>query len=48
MFEWQQIVDEPDRCAYRLIRRIHEAFGYDDEQIPREFDPETGRLSLPG
>ena len=39
--------EAPDRCAYRLIERVYEAFGLRRENIPDLFDPETGRLVLP-
>jgi hypothetical protein len=41
-----EITAEPDRCAYRLVRRIYECFGLGQEAIPREFDPKLGRLVL--
>lgn len=45
-FFFEEIEAEPDRCGYRLIERIYEAFGFRRESIPF-FDPETGRLVLP-
>lgn len=52
-FEWGHIYDasdireEPDRCGFRLVRKIYEAFGYREDEMPRYFEPETGRLVLP-
>jgi hypothetical protein len=46
-FSAEQIRQEPDRCGYRLVERVFEAFGYGREQIPEEFDQKTGRLVLP-
>lgn len=34
--------DNPDRCAYPLIRSVYEAFGFYEADIPREFDREKG------
>jgi hypothetical protein len=42
----EQIDEEPDRCGYRLVERVFEAFGYEREWIPAEFDQKTGRLIL--
>ncbi len=46
-FSAEQIQQEPDRCGYRLVERVYEAFGYRREQVPEEFDQKTGRLVLP-
>ncbi len=46
-FSAEQIQQEPDRCGYRLVERVYEAFSYRREQIPEEFDQKTGRLILP-
>ena len=46
-FRLSEIDGEPDRCAYRLIERVYEAFGIRREGIPNLFDPESGRLVLP-
>jgi len=45
-FPFEEIEAAPDRCGYRLIERIYEAFGFRRESIPL-FDPATGRLVLP-
>jgi hypothetical protein len=47
IFSFAEIESEPDRCGYRFVQRIYEAFGFDRDDIPREFDRETGRLILP-
>ena len=47
LFEAQELADEPDRCGYRLVERVYEAFGFRREAIPREFDEASGRLLLP-
>ncbi len=36
----------PDRCGYRLIERVYEAFELRREAIPNIFDPQSGRLTL--
>lgn len=45
VFDMAEIQDEPDRCGFRLLRRIYEAFGYRETEIPF-FDRDTGRLVL--
>lgn len=47
VFSADEIENEPDRCGYRLVERVYEAFGYRREQIPAEFDTKSGRLLLP-
>ncbi|HVR97206.1 MAG TPA: ATP-binding protein [Thermoanaerobaculia bacterium] len=47
LFQGNEIETEPDRCGYRLVERIYEAFGYRRDAIPQEFNQETGRLVLP-
>jgi len=42
-----EVVEEPDRCGFRLLRRIYQAFGMREEDIPAEYDRKTGRLVLP-
>jgi hypothetical protein len=46
-FTQQEIVEEPDRCAFRLVRRIYQAFGRREDQMPGGFDRDSGRLVLP-
>jgi hypothetical protein len=46
-FSFKELDAEPDRCGYRFIQRIYEAFGFGREAIPKEFDRQTGRLILP-
>lgn len=43
----QRLVEEPDRCAYMLMTRVYESFGYEERHLPSEFDRRTGRLDLP-
>jgi len=50
VFHWREVLDEPDRCAFRLVERVYKAFfgaGYQDKIIPREYDRAAGRLVLP-
>ncbi|HEX5761012.1 MAG TPA: ATP-binding protein [Thermoanaerobaculia bacterium] len=47
VFRFEEIEAEPDRCGYRLIERVYEAFGLRREAIPEEFDRSAGRLVLP-
>jgi hypothetical protein len=47
-FSRKQIVEEPDRCAFRLVTKIYFKFGLWEEDMPLEFNQATGRLVLPG
>jgi hypothetical protein len=47
VFSLQEVIEEPDRCGFRLVRRVYEAFGFYEDAIPKEFDRKTGRLVLP-
>jgi hypothetical protein len=47
-FTYEQIVGKPDRCAFRLITQIYWKFGLWEEDMPTEFNQDTGRLVLPG
>jgi hypothetical protein len=47
-FKREDIVKEPDRCGLRLITYIYRAFGYEDRDVPPEFDQKTGILAIPG
>lgn len=47
-FPRKQVEEEPDRCAFRLVQRIYEELDYFEEEMPSEFDRESGRLVLPG
>ncbi len=46
-FESGEILDEPDRCGFRLIEKVYERFDYWEDKIPQEFDRLTGKLVLP-
>lgn len=45
---WADLEDSADRCAYLLVRQVYQAFGYEDSDIPREYDRDTGQLRFPG
>lgn len=47
VFRFREIDEHPDRCGFRLVRRVYQAFGIREEGIPRQYDRETGRLLLP-
>lgn len=47
IFPGSEIINEPDWCGFRLVRRIYEAFGYFEEKIPLEFDRGKRRLIIP-
>ena len=42
----EELRENPDRCAFRLVREIYEAFGLREEEIPAEFDRASGRLTI--
>jgi hypothetical protein len=46
-FEMSELRDHPDRCGFRLVSRVYEAFGFGLNEMPRELDQQTGRLILP-
>lgn len=41
-----ELAREPDRCAFRLVSLVYEAFGFSEKDIPPEFDRRAGRLML--
>lgn len=47
VFSAEEFLDNPDRCGFRLLRRIYQSFGIREEDMPKEFDRKTGRLILP-
>ncbi len=47
VFRLGELLEEPDRCGFRLIRRVYDAFGYREPEMPREYLRESGRLILP-
>jgi len=47
VFRFGEIDEHPDRCGFRLVRRVYQAFGFRESDMPREYDVETGRLLLP-
>jgi len=42
-----EVVENPDRMVFRMLRELFEAFGYPESEMPKEFDRKTGRLVLP-
>jgi hypothetical protein len=46
VFRVQDLIENPDRCALRLVRLIYAAFGFGDDDVPSEFDAKLGRLRL--
>jgi hypothetical protein len=47
VFTTEEFLLETDYCGFRLLRRIYQAFGLREDDIPQEFDRRTGRLVLP-
>ncbi|HVA82416.1 MAG TPA: ATP-binding protein [Candidatus Binataceae bacterium] len=46
-FTLEEIVNEPDRCGFRLVQQVYERFGYSEDDIPQEFDRGSGKLVFP-
>ena len=46
-FSRAEVIDEPDRCGFRLLRRVYQAFGLGEKDIPSYYDRRAGRLILP-
>lgn len=42
-----EIREEPDRCAFRMVRELYEAFGFREQDMPPEYDRRSGRLVIP-
>jgi hypothetical protein len=45
---WSELDASPDRCALHLVRQVYQAFGYEEWDIPREYDRDTGQLTFSG
>lgn len=43
-FSVEDILQRPGHCAFRLIRRVYAGFGLGEEEMPPEFDRETGQI----
>ncbi len=44
---WEELNVTPDRCAVKLVRQLYRDFGYLEDKLPREYNPETGVLAFP-
>ena len=44
---WDELAATPDRCAFHLVAQLYRDFGYDEDQLPREFNRQTGQLVFP-
>lgn len=47
VFTLREVIETPDRCGFRLVRQLYEAFGFLESDMPPEFDRASGRLVLP-
>ncbi len=45
-FPWVELAEANDRCAFRLIRLVYQAFGHDEDRIPAEFDKKSWTLRI--
>lgn len=43
---WSALSENADACAWPVVESVYRAFGYEARAIPREFDPQTRRLTL--
>jgi hypothetical protein len=46
-FGFAEIDASPDECAYRLVRRVYDAFDFGESAIPQWFDRRSRRLVIP-
>jgi hypothetical protein len=46
-FRNQELMELPDKCGFRLVRKVYEAFGHSEDKIPRHYNRDAGRLILP-
>jgi hypothetical protein len=46
-FDFAEIDASPDGCAYRLVRRVYEAFDFSESAIPEWFSRQSRRLMFP-
>jgi len=46
-FALSEVIGRPDNCAYRLYRRIYQAFGFREREISEAFDRKSTRLVFP-
>ena len=44
---WEELNSTPDRCAMHLVAQLYRDFGYLEDKLPREYDPQTGVLRFP-
>ncbi|MBI2192559.1 MAG: ATP-binding protein [Planctomycetes bacterium] len=45
-FSREEIIETPDRCAFRILCSAYAAFSFGVEMLPIEFDRGTGRLTM--
>ena len=45
-FNSADVVQSPDRCAWRLLRQVYSEFGYWEEHMPAQYDRDEGVLRL--
>lgn len=47
VFHFREIDEAPDRCGFRLVRRVYHAFGFRETDVPRQYDRGSEKLLLP-
>lgn len=43
---WEELNVTPDRCALHLVGQLYRDFGYLEDQLPREYNQQTGVLAF--
>lgn len=44
---WKELFATPDRCAFHLVRQVYQAFGFEERDLPVEYDRDSGRVTFP-
>ena len=47
LVSWAELHESPDRCAYHLVRQVYRAFGFEEDEMPAEYNRDTGQLTFP-
>ena len=46
-FTFRDVRESPERCVFRLLALVYEAFGWREDAIPMALDARTGRAKVP-
>ncbi len=47
LVSWKELHATPDRCAFHLVRQVYQAFGFEERDLPVEYDRDSGRVTFP-